>query len=143
MKHSLSQEDREFKNLVESCQFPVTSFDHRAHIRLAYVYLTESSTDVSVDLVRDALTALLINAGIDPSKKYHETLTEAWVLAVDHFMQTIDSSSCADDFIEQKPEMLDSRIMMTHYSAELLFSDEARKEFLEPNRSPIPRHAQK
>ncbi len=36
--------------------------------------------------------------------------------------------------------MLDAKIMMTHYSAEVLFSDEARAEFVEPDLEPIPRH---
>jgi hypothetical protein len=31
--------------------------------------------------------------------------------------------------------------MLTHYSADLLFSDQARANFVEPNRDPIPRHA--
>ena len=143
MKHLLSEEDREFKNLVESCEFPVAEFDHRAHIRLAYVYLAGNSEDESVHLVRDALTALLRHAGVDPSQKYHETLTEAWVLAVNHFMQNTDNSQSADDFIEKNTVMLDSKIMMTHYSTEILFSDEARKAFVEPNLDPIPRHAEK
>jgi len=30
--------------------------------------------------------------------------------------------------------------MLTHYSAELLFSPEARAGFVEPNLDPIPRH---
>ena len=36
--------------------------------------------------------------------------------------------------------MLDSKIMMTHYSAEVLFSDEARAKFVDPNLHPIPRY---
>jgi hypothetical protein len=36
--------------------------------------------------------------------------------------------------------LLDTRIMLTHYSAELLFSDAARADFVEPNLDPIPRH---
>ena len=43
-------------------------------------------------------------------------------------------------FIEQNPEMLDSKIMMTHYSAETLFSDEVRVKFVEPDLDPIPRY---
>ena len=143
MQYLLSEGDREFKRLVESCEFPVAEFDHRAHIRLAYVYLAGNSADESVHLVRDALTALLRHAGVDPAQKYHETLTEAWVLAVNHFMQNTDDSQSADDFIEKNTVMLDSKIMMTHYSAEILFSEEARKAFVEPDLDPIPRHAEK
>jgi hypothetical protein len=141
MKHLVTNEDQEFKNQVENCEFPVPQFDHGAHLRLAYVYLVQNnSTDESVQLMREALAGLLKHAGVDPSAKYHETLTEAWILAVHHFMNNTENSSSADDFIEQHPVMLDSKIMLTHYSAEILFSDEARQSFVEPNLDPIPRH---
>ncbi|MGB1311265.1 MAG: hypothetical protein ACPG47_08635 [Leucothrix sp.] len=141
MKYLISEEDRHFKSQVESCQFPVSDFDHRAHLRLAYIYLAQNSdTKKSVDLVRETLTNLLEHAGINPAAKFHETLTEAWVLAVHHFMAKTERSTSADNFIEQHPVMLDSKIMLTHYSAELLFSDTARKAFVEPNIDPIPRY---
>ena len=129
-----------FKNQVESCEFPIPDFDHRAHIRLAYIYLVEGSPDSAVNLMQDTLTGLLKHVGVDPSEKYHQTLTEAWILAVHHFMSKTDHCESADDFIEQNNVMLDSKIMMTHYSAEVLFSDAARKTFVEPNLDPIPRH---
>jgi len=140
MKNLSSKEDQEFKNQVESCEFPVPEFDHRAHSRLAYVYLVENNTDIAVQLMRDTLTDLLKHAGVDPSQKYHETLTEAWILAVHHFMNNTDGSESADDFIEKNTIMLDSKIMMTHYSADVLFSEKARQYFIEPNLDPIPRH---
>ena len=140
MKYVVSKEDHEFKSKVESCEFPVPEFDHRAHIRLAYVYLVENSTGASVQLMRDTLIGLLRYAGIDPSQKYHETLTEAWVLVVHHFMSITDGSESADDFIGKNIVMLDSKIMMTHYSAEVLFSEQARSTFIEPDLDRIPRH---
>jgi len=140
MNHQVTANDKDFTNQVESCGFPVAEFSHRAHLRLAYVYLVENDIETSVELIRNALTRLLIHAGIEPSAKYHQTLTEAWVLAVHHFMNHTDRSTSADDFIDQHPEMLDSKIMMTHYSEEVLFSDEARQKFVQPDRDPIPRH---
>lgn len=141
MKHLITNEDLEFKGRVESCEFPLSEFDHRAHLRLAYVYLAENNKSIAAKLMRDTLTGLLKHAGIDPSQKYHETLTEAWILAVRHFMNNTNSSESADDFIEKNPVMLDSKIMMTHYSAELLFSRKARQSFVEPNLDPIPRYS--
>ena len=141
MINLVTDEDQDFKKLVESCKFSVPQFDHRAHLRLAYVYLVQTkNTDESVQLMREALTGLLKYAGIDPSAKYHETLTQAWVLAVHHFMNNTENSISADDFIEQTPVMLDSKIMLTHYSTEVLFSEEARQSFLDPNLEPIPRY---
>ena len=109
-------------------------------MRLAYVYLVEGGSTDAITAIRDTLTSLLLHAGIEPSAKYHETLTEAWILAVQHFMNKKQDSDSADEFIEQHPEVLDSKIMMTHYSAEVLFSEEARSKFVEPNLEPIPRY---
>lgn len=142
MKHGISKEDLEFRTQVESCEFPVSKFDHRAHLRLAYVYLVANEEVTAITLMRDTLAGLLKHAGIDPSQKYHETLTEAWILAVHYFMSNTDSLESADEFIEKNKVMLDSKIMMTHYSAEVLFSEEARRSFIEPNLEPIPRYGE-
>ena len=61
-------------------------------------------------------------------------------LAVRHFMVITPSSESADEFIEKNPRLLDSKIMLTHYSAEVLFSEEARAKFVEPDLHPIPKH---
>lgn len=140
MERNISVADEEFSRSVESCEFPASDFNHRAHLRLAYIYLVRHNVDDAIQVMRDTLTNLLLHAGIEPSEKYHETLTEAWILAVQHFMNRDQKSDCADQFIDQNPEMLDSRIMMTHYSADVLFSDEARKSFVLPDIEPIPRH---
>lgn len=140
MRHQVTEGDKAFIAGVESCEFPVDDFDHRAHLRLAYVYLVRSEgVEAAVDLTRMALHGLLESAGIEPATKYHETLTEAWILAVHHFMNNTEAAESADDFIDQHPEMLDPKLMYTHYSADVLFSDQARKGFVEPDLDPIPR----
>lgn len=47
MKYLISKEDLQFKNQIESCEFPVPDFDHRAHVRLAYVYPIGDDTDIA------------------------------------------------------------------------------------------------
>lgn len=141
MPHKLSMEDREFCVQFESFKVPPAEFDHRAHLRLAYVYLTEHDSETAYRMMRNALQSFLEYNGVDVSK-YHDTMTRAWILAVRHFMELTASDESADSFIEQHPEMLDAKIMMTHYSAELLFSDEARAKFVEPDLDPIPRYGE-
>jgi hypothetical protein len=140
-KHLSSVEDQSFRRDVEACEFAPALFNHRAHIRLAYVYLSENDTDTAHQLMRSSLLSFLEYHGIDVSK-YHETITRAWIMAVRHFMENTPSSESADIFIEQNPRILDSKIMMTHYSAEVLLSDEARETFVEPNLAPIPRYGE-
>jgi hypothetical protein len=50
------------------------------------------------------------------------------------------AADSAASFIASNPSLLDSRIMLTHYSTEVLFSPEARARFVEPNLELIPRH---
>jgi hypothetical protein len=139
MAHESSAADRGFRAQVETGEVSPAEFNHRAHLRLAYIYLTEVNPDAAHRRMSDALRRFLEHHGIDRSK-YHETLTRAWILAVAHFMARTPHAESADSFIDQNPRLLDSKIMMTHYSAEVLFSDEARARFVEPNLSPIPRY---
>jgi hypothetical protein len=139
LNHHLSKSDREFRAAFEAGAFAPADFSHRAHIRLAYVYLAESDVDLALERMRASLVSFLSHHDI-PASKYHATLTRAWILAVDHFMHRSPKASSADDFIARNPLLLDSKIMLTHYSAELLFSDQARADFVEPNLDPIPRH---
>ncbi len=142
MSYQVSRDDLNFKNEIESCQFPVSEFGHREHVRLAYVYLAQTrDVGESLALVKKALLGLLKHAGIEPSAKYHETLTEAWLLAVHHFMHMRSDTKSADDFIRQARILLNSKIMLTHYSQDVLFSEAAKARFVSPNLEPIPRHA--
>jgi hypothetical protein len=139
-QHEISSGDREFRSDFEAFRVTPPQFNHAAHVRLAYIYLVEGDADSAVRKMREALRAFLQHHGIPPGK-YHETLTHAWVLAVRHFMtRSGNALTCASaaDFIARNPELQDTGIMLTHYSASVLFSAEARESFVEPDLDPIP-----
>lgn len=138
-KHTVSAADRAFRAAFESCTYPPAEFNHRAHVRLAYVYLAEHTVDQALERMRTVILGFIAHHGADPIK-YHETLTRAWILAVRHFMERSGDTAGGDDFIDRNPPLLDSRIMLTHYSKDLLFSTDARGAFVEPDLDPIPRH---
>ena len=139
MSHLLSSDDRQFCADFSECRVSPDDFNHRAHVRLAYIYLAEHDTDTALALMRSALLAFIQHNNV-PVAKYHETLTRAWILAVRHFMAISPAADSADSFIASNPSLLDSKIMLTHYSTEVLFSPEARARFVEPNLELIPRH---
>jgi hypothetical protein len=139
LKHELSQGDLDFRAAFEAGAYAPADFSHRAHVRLAYVYLADCDVDLALERMRAALVTFLSHHNI-PASKYHETLTRSWLLAVNHFMHRTPEASSADDFIDRNAILLDSKIMLTHYSAGKLFSDEARADFVEPDLDPIPRH---
>lgn len=139
MRYLISKADAEFKHQFEACEIAAGGFNHEAHIRLAYIYLAENDTESSITLMRASLKRFLQHNNVDPMK-YHETLTRAWILAVHHFMNKTGHCSSTGEFIARHPEMLDTNIMMSHYSADVLFTDAAREAFVEPNLDPIPEY---
>ncbi len=139
MAHRCSDDDLAFAAAFESGDIAPDAFSHRDHLRLAYVYVCGADVDAATGRMRTALVEFLERHGV-AATKYHETMTRAWLLAVRHFLEETESSCCADEFIDAHPEMLDPAVMLTHYSADRLFSAEARADFIEPDLDPIPRY---
>lgn len=135
--HSLSPDDQRFQTSFEACAIAPAEFTHRAHLRLAYVYLAQYDVDAASQRMRDAINRFLAHRRIDASK-YHETLTRAWLMAVRHFMDRAGSTACAEDFLARSAALLDANVMLTHYSKDVLFSSAARAGFVEPDLDPIP-----
>lgn len=139
MRHQTSDRDREFQKEFETGLF-LAPLGHREHIQLAYIYLVDDTVGEAINRVRDSIKNFLNYRAID-STKYHETLTQAWMMAVRHFMEISDAQNSAHAFIRHNDRLLDSQIMLTHYSKQRLFSDLAKNTFIEPDLDPIPRYS--
>lgn len=134
--NAASESDLQFQRAFEAGCIQPSEFNHAAHLRLAYVYLVEGGLNHAEQRMRESLCAFLSAKGL-PSTKYHETLTRAWVMAVSHFMRRKSSLSFLEFAANSQP-LLDSKIMLTHYSAEALFSEHARAAFVAPDLEAIP-----
>ena len=137
MNHTAAPDDRAFAIDFSECRVPAASFDHAAHLRLAYVYLCDLPPLAAAVKIKQDLLRFLDHLGIDRAK-YHETLTTAWTLAVDYFMSRTTACDSAAQFIARNPELLDTQIMLTHYTKDLLFSSAARAAFVAPDIQSIP-----
>jgi hypothetical protein len=140
MNHALSEEDLEFQQSFELFKVAPASFDHAAHVRLAYIYLCQHPVDDAAAHMKGALLAFLEHLGIGNSK-FHETVTRAWILAVRHFMARSPDTASSQAFIAANPRLLDTRLMLRHYSEDLLFSQDARTSIVHPDLAAIPAHA--
>lgn len=137
MGHGVSAADREARRRFEAGAVAPGDFSHREHLRLAYTVLAEHDVETASAKIREAILRFLATHDVDPAK-FHETLTRAWVLAVRHFMDRTPGTRSADEWLDANPRILDSRIMLSHYSEDRLNSDRARRAFLEPDLAPIP-----
>lgn len=132
MSHRFSADDQAFRRDLEACKLPADCFDHAAHVRLAYIYLCEGSSDDAAARMRTSLLRYLQHLGVGQSR-FHETLTRAWVLAIARFMAESPPCASAAAFIQANPRLLDGQILLGHYSAKRLFSTKARASFVEPD----------
>ena len=137
MTHFASLSDKTFLADFEAGHVPPADFDHRAHVRLAYVLLCDLPLAKADARMTAALKRFLERNNVPP-EKFHVTLTHAWLKAVQYFMTRSPSTESFDAFLECDDRLLDSKIMMTHYSKGHLFSETARLEFVEPDLSAIP-----
>ena len=137
MKHQASFDNISFINYFEACNIPLSDFHHKEHIKLAYVLLVQNDIDLAYAKMKTLLQNYLEHNGVPP-EKYHVTITRAWLLAVVHFMHKSETSGSSEDFISQNEILLDTEIMFSHYSRDLLFSDKARTDFVEPDLESIP-----
>ena len=141
MPCSTNTEDEAFFNKIRNLSFPVANFGHDAHLRLAYVLLTKHAPEPATQHMEAALKALLQANQIDLAK-YHVTMTRAWIYAVHLFMQRNPGCDSSMQFLALAAPLRDGKIMETHFSPALLYSEEARHGVVSPDRDPIPSYAQ-
>ena len=120
--------DREFIDALESCTLSSDAFDHRAHVRLAWLYLREQPL---LDALPRFITSLKRYAGsLGASGKYHETITYAFIFIIHERM--VDSPASTFDAFAAANEDLLGPILQRYYRPETLASALARSTFVLP-----------
>jgi hypothetical protein len=124
--------DHEFLHAFESGH--LHPFPHRDHIRMAWLYLRANDEDTAFHKIRYGIQHLAATLGA--STQYQETMTMFWAKAV----QTAITSDVEDfaQFQTQHPELFDARYVNQFYTPELLWSEQARREWVTPDLQPMP-----
>jgi len=112
---------------------------HRAHIRVAWMFLRRHAIDEAHLLMRVGIIKL--NASHDlvesVTRGYHETLTRTW-LALVADRQRAQPCDDSAQFFEMHAGSLGKEAPLVHYSRERLFSLEARTMFTPPDLKALP-----
>ena len=128
-------DDAEFLRRFEDCT--LEDFRHRDHVRLAWLYLRAYGWDGALDRVRLGIRRFATHHGA--ARKYHETMTVAWLALVAAAMEAEPGAAGFDDLLEAHPRLLESGALSEHYSPAVLASDLAREAWIEPDLRPIGR----
>lgn len=139
MDDRITPADQEFRLAFERCEIPNAAFRHREHLRLAWVYLRESDLDTAEARVGNGIRRYAEYSGA--ARKYHETLSRAWVRIVALAMAETPDAAGFDDLLTARPHLLDKKLPLKHYSPARLWNDAARERWVEPDLRPFPGHA--
>lgn len=132
----ITNDDEVFLSRFEDCTLPESGWTHFAHIRVAWLCLAQDDPGTALERIRGGIlrynTEVLLRM-----HKYHETVTVAFARIVSDRMQALQTWQ---QFADGMDDILDPEtpILMTYYSGERLFSDEARQSFVEPDIRHLP-----
>lgn len=128
--------DAEFEQQFAHCTLDASLFSHEAHLRLAWIHLRQYGLQQATDNICRQLVAYTRSLGAE--SKYNKTLTVAAVKAVHHFMQRSEANDFRV-FIAGFPRLKFNfkELMAAHYSTDIFSSEQAKKEYLEPDLLPF------
>jgi hypothetical protein len=126
-----------FLTAVEGCTWPGDQFTHRAHVRLAWLYLHRYGWDEAATRIEATIRRYATSLGA--ANKYHQTITVAWLHLVAAAMAASRADASFDALLNDAPHLLDPRALSVYYSTNTLTSEAARSGWVEPDLTPLPR----
>lgn len=128
--------DSEFIIQFKSFTLDPSLFNHEAHLRMAWLYLSIYGLEKGIFNIRKDLKSYVLHLGV--TDKYNETLTIAASRAVYHFMQK-STTTAFKEFITQNPQLITQfrQLMETHYSTNIFTDEVAKRQYIEPDLSPF------
>jgi hypothetical protein len=138
----LGEED--FIARFEDCTLPNSSFHHRDHVRLVWLYLHRAPPLEALTRFVTGLKRFAHANGHDGL--YHETITWAYLFLVHQRIALGPEGETWEEFAARHPDLLTWRpsILAAYYREDTLGSELARRVFVLPDRNgsdPQPRSA--
>lgn len=126
--------DRDLLSAFEASSVKPEMFGHRAHVRVAWIYLQELSAVEALARMSEGLKRL--TRALGKESMYHETLTVAYVLLINERIERAGRGGSWEEFEAQNSDLFDRErpILERYYKPETLQSDLARRIFVFPDR---------
>ena len=138
---SNSVNDEEFLRHFENQAIPFDQWCHRAHLKIAYLYLSRFPFDEALLRMRAGVRAYNAahNVVDSPTSGYHETITQAWLQLVHTTLQQFGQAESANDFLDAQSQLGQKRVILLFYSRDRIMSAEAKASFIPPDLAPLPK----
>ena len=131
--------DVEFLTAFEECTLTPADWTHEAHVRMAWLYLTQYDYEPALRFIRSGIQHL--NARVlKKDLAYHETITVAFARLIESTRRMLPAKHTLSDLKLHAPDLFDRQLsaVVKYYSRDRLFSNEARSSWIEPDLAPLP-----
>jgi hypothetical protein len=108
---------------------------HAEHMVVALFYLRDNDMETATEKMRSGILKLLVKGfEVDLAKEmpYHETITVFWMRLVANYLSATNGRSLLEK-ANELAGLYDKDYPLRFYSRDLLFSDRARAEYVEPD----------
>ena len=125
--------DESFLAAFEDTSLPRYEWTHAAHVRMGFLYLSrlpyaEAEAKIVAGIQR-------YNAAKGNLTGYHHTITLTFARLI---AARLTENTDWPEFCAAHPDLLSFACIQRHYSADILKSETARAEFVEPDLVPLP-----
>lgn len=141
---SAPMNDADFLRSFEDGSLPFDRWNHRAHVKVAFLYLREHLFEQALEKMRAGIKAYnaVHQVPDGPTSGYHETTTVAFLhliaAAMAAYGETFPTPD-ADSFCDTHPQLMSRHALRFFYSPARRGHPDAKTSFVEPDLAPLPR----
>ncbi len=134
--HHADLSNQQFLHQIETVTINPELFTHEAHIRMAWLYLNEFNQEKALQHISVAIKG--IDAKYAGGMKYHHTITMVFANTMATLMRDKAHKSWQEFATANAGLGISKKFLSNYYSDELLYSDEAKAQFVSPDKKPLP-----
>ncbi|MFC4348561.1 hypothetical protein ACFO5Q_11975 [Kordiimonas lipolytica] len=123
--------DEEFLKAFEDASLDPKLFDHKAHIRMGWIYVMRYPLAEAIEKFGRALRAY--TRALEAEAKYHETITWFYMLLIAERQAAHPAATFAAFLGKNRDLVAKPSILTRYYRAETLASDRARYHYVLPD----------
>ena len=137
-------DDAEFLRQFEACTLPFDQWTHRAHVKVAYLYIRLHGLEDAITRLRAGIRAYNAKNNVPDSSTsgYNETTTCAFSHLIAAMISAYSGTfpvAAADEFCDAHPQLMSRHILRLFYSPGQRMHPDAQQKFIEPDLAPLPR----
>ena len=135
--------DAEFLREFEARTLPFDKWTHRAHVRVAFLYLRAHDFDDALNRMRAGVKAYNATNQVPESETsgYNETTTVAFLHLIAATMRAyggVFPTETSDAFCDAHPQLMTRHALRLFYSPQRRMHPPAKTQFVEPDLAPLP-----